>query len=206
MTTGLWVTIPTYLAMIFLIIHSLKYRGGVKPTIAFFGGAFIYGVIRENMVAYFNPAYVPVGFIGVDLWIGLATLWIIVGWGYAAYISWYLASLITGIDKPMRSQMPVVATIAGLIAAAISFLIELPAVAAGWWVWNFNPAQVYYFMGPAEGMPLLTLGGWAMTVGILLFSYWAIAFHKTRWRYLGIAAIALHFLQLVIVNTLLTLG
>ncbi len=201
---GLWLSIPAYIAIVFLIIHHYRYRGGLRPTLGFFGSAIAYGLIRENLLAFFNPAYTLYGFVGIDLWIGLAPLVVSVGWTFAAYTSWYLASLITGIDKPLRSRMPYIATLAGLIAATISFIIEMPAVAAGWWSWNFSPTIVPFFMGASEGLPLLTLGGWAMTVGIFLFCYWCIAYHKTRWRYVGIIGIILHFIQLIVVNAILT--
>ncbi len=202
--SGLWLSIPAYIAFVFLVYHHYRYRGGLKPTLGFFGFALVYGIIRENVLFFLNPAYNLYGFVfPVDIWIGFAPLVVPVGWTFSAYTSWYLASMITGIDKPLRSRMPVVATLAGLISATISLIIEMPAVAALWWEWNFDPAQVVFFGGP-EGLPILTLGGWAMTVGVFLFCYWAIAYHKTRWRYAGIAGIVFLFTWLVVVNTLLT--
>ncbi len=200
MVNTLWLTVPAYIATIFLVYHSYRFRGGLYPTLGFFGSALLYGIIRENLLAAFNPAYNLTAFIGWDIWIGLTPLTIPVGWAFTAYTSWWLSEYITGIDKPIRSRLPIIASLGAIISATISFLIEMPAVQIGWWTWNFNPAAVPFFYD----VPLYTLAGWAFTVFVFLACYFAFAFHKSRWRYIGIIGIALHFAQLIILNTILT--
>jgi len=200
LTGSLWLSIPAYLATIPLIYHFYRYKGGAKQAAGFFGSAIAYGIVRENILALLNPAYHPSGFIGFDIWIGLAPLTIPVGWAFTAYTSWYLVELATGIERPVRSRLPIVASLAAMISSATSFLIETPAVRMGWWTWNFNPALVPFLWD----VPLYTLVGWAFTVFVFLCCYFAFAYHTSRWRYTGLIGIALHFVHLIIFNTILT--
>jgi len=86
LTGSLWLSISAYLATIPLIYHFYRYKGGAKQAAGFFGSAIAYGIVRENILALLNPAYHPSGFIGFDIWIGLAPLTIPVGWAFTVFV------------------------------------------------------------------------------------------------------------------------
>ncbi len=160
------VTLAVMIGCIPCIIHSWKKRGQ-WPTIAFFVGGFVFGIIRENIVALLPTMY---SYPNHPLYIGAAPLMMGFGWSASIYASWCIAERILEAYVPSQKDgIWAVPLVTAIITGALSIVPEIPAGAPEtlWWIWPPEAITVFY------EMPAIVPFGWAGAafLFILFFKY-----------------------------------
>ena len=148
------VTLTVMLGCLLCIIHSWLYRSHWE-TVAFFVGGFVFGIVRENLVALMPQLYT---YPDHPFYIGAAPLMMGFGWSASFYACWIISGRMVEAFAPSLSErwwgVP-------LISAINSGLLSIPVeVAAGasqtqWWIWPASAVKVLW------EMPAIVPYGWA---------------------------------------------
>jgi hypothetical protein len=139
------VTLTVMLGCVPCIIHSWLTRGHWK-TAAFFVGGFVFGIVREDIVALMPSLYT---YPNHPLYIGAAPLMMGFGWSASFYASWCVAErLLEGFVPDYQSDRWGVAAVTGAITGLLSIPVEVAAGAAEtlWWVWPSEAVDVPWEM------------------------------------------------------------
>lgn len=153
-----WImTVMTIVIAAIGVYHSwLKHRNFWYP-LTFFGGGFLFGIIRENIVQSLVSLY---SYPGYYLYIFNAPLFMGFGWSVAFYIGLEITYNIFDGLKIQKDNILLVALSVAIFSALLGFAIEITAVQAEWWIW-YIPA---FYMG----MPLIVPFGWGGAAFIFL--------------------------------------
>lgn len=160
------VTLAVIIGCIPCIIHSWLTRSKWQ-TAGFFIGGFVFGIIRENIVALLPTLYT---YPGHPLYIGAAPLMMGFGWSATFYASWCIAERLLEAYVPNQKDGTIaVPFVTAIIAATVAIVVEVPAGASEtqWWIWPSEAMTVFY------EMPAIVPFGWAGAafLFILLFRY-----------------------------------
>ena len=181
------VTAAVMIGTLLCFIHGWMHREHWL-TAAFFIGGFIFGVVRENIVAlmlgmYFYPDHA--------FYIGAAPMVMWFGWSVTFYASWVVGSRILEAFAPKwKDNLWAILLTAAVITAFISLPVEIAAGApeTGWWIWPPEAVPVWYEMPP------IVLFGWGGAAFLFLFFFLIIekrdAKPQTNALLLGYAQIA----------------
>jgi hypothetical protein len=148
------VTAAVIIGCIPCIIHCWLYRGP-WPTLGFFLGGFIFGIVRENIVALLPGMYI---YPNHPIYIGAAPIMMGFGWSASFYASWCLAEVILKAFVPSQKDgLLAVSLTTAIITATLSVVVEAPAGASAtqWWIWPPEAITVFY------EMPAIVPFGWA---------------------------------------------
>ncbi len=148
------VTLAVILGCIPCIIHSWMYRGRWS-TVAFFVGGFVFGIVRENLVALIPNMYT---YPDHPLYIGAAPLMMGFGWSASFYASLCFAERIAEAFSPRMTETSWgIPLITAIIAGTLAIVVETPAGATQteWWIWPAEAIDVFY------EMPAIVPFGWA---------------------------------------------
>lgn len=199
------VTAAVVIGCIPCILHCWIYRGHWQ-TLGFFLGGFIFGVVRENIVALLPGMY---SYPDHPLYLGAAPIVMWFGWSASFYASWCVAEIILEAFIPSkRNSILLVSFVTAIIAACLSIAVEIPAGAAvtQWWVWPPAAITVFY------EMPAIVPFGWAGAafLFVLVFMYIMSRIQDSRKATLvfliaTLAVIVIHLLYTLIVRTLIVL-
>jgi hypothetical protein len=129
------------------------YRGQWE-TLAFFGGGFVFGIVRENIVALLPMLYT---YPNHPLYIGAAPIMMGFGWSASFYASWSMAETIREAFAPDSNERWTIPIMTAVITGALSIPVEVAAGAPEtlWWVWPAEAITVLY------EMPAIVPFGWA---------------------------------------------
>lgn len=160
------VTLAVMIGCIPCIIHCWLTRGSWQ-TAAFFIGGFVFGIVRENIVALVPTLYT---YPGHPLYIGAAPLMMGFGWSASFYASWCIAEKLLEAFMPTQKEgIVAVPLLTAIIAATVALVVEIPAGApeTQWWIWPPEAITVFY------EMPAIVPFGWAGAafLFILFFRY-----------------------------------
>jgi hypothetical protein len=162
------VTLAVMFGCIPCIIHCWLYRGRWS-TAAFFIGGFIFGIVRENIIALIPNMYT---YPGHPLYIGAAPLMMGFGWSASFYASLCFAERIAQVFTPSLAEKPwEIPVLTGIIAGALSVVVETSAGASEtlWWIWPPQAVRVFY------EMPAIVPFGWAGAAFLfVLFFRWSM--------------------------------
>jgi len=124
------------IAILLLIIHSYFLRGP-RVTFNFFFFAFLWAFMKE-VHAPRSPIIFPVPYEFLDLKVpmGVSQLTASIGWVFAFYLSWCLAELILKRIDYYKDRLFAVLLLSVIIIGSISYCMETPAIAVGWWKWK----------------------------------------------------------------------
>ncbi len=167
------VTLTVMFGCLLCIVHSWRYRNH-WDTIAFFVGGFVFGIVRENIVALLPSMYL---YPNHPLYIGAAPLMMGFGWSATFYACWMVSErLIDGFRPALRDRWWGVPLVAAITTATLSLPVEITAVApeTHWWMWPSNAFTVLW------EMPLLVPFGWAGAA--FLFIAFFIRTMKLEWK------------------------
>ncbi|MHA1781369.1 MAG: hypothetical protein ACTSYL_10975 [Candidatus Thorarchaeota archaeon] len=148
------VTLTVMLGCLLCIIHSWLYRNHWE-TIAFFVGGFVFGIVRENIVALMPQLYV---YPNHPLYIGAAPLMMGFGWSASFYACWIISERLVEAFAPSLGQrwwgIPLVAAInTGILSIPVEVAAGAPQTQ--WWIWPANAATILW------EMPVIVPFGWA---------------------------------------------
>ena len=166
------VTLAVMIGCIPCIIHSWTSRGE-WATIAFFVGGFVFGIIRENIVALLPSMYT---YPNHPLYIGAAPLMMGFGWSASFYASWCFAEKILEAFVPSRREgLLAVPLLTAIITGTLSIVPEIPAGAAEtqWWIWPSEAIPVFY------EMPAIVPFGWAGAAFLFILFFRFV--HQKEW-------------------------
>jgi hypothetical protein len=147
------VTITVILGCIPCIAHSWRVRGR-WTTAAFFIGGFVFGIVRENIVALLPGMY---SYPEHPLYIGAAPLMMGFGWSASFYACWAISErILEGFAPRWKDSRWVVPLVAGIATALLAIPVEVAAGAGqtGWWVWPSSAIAVLW------EMPAIVPFGW----------------------------------------------
>lgn len=148
------VTLAVMFGCVPCIIHCWRYRGKWS-TAAFFVGGFVFGIVRENIIALIPNMYT---YPGYPLYIGAAPLMMGFGWSASFYASLCFAERVAEAFTPsLAGSAWEIPLLTGIIAGALSVVVEVPAGAPEtlWWIWPPEAIKVFY------EMPAIVPLGWA---------------------------------------------
>ncbi|TFF96481.1 hypothetical protein EU546_01285 [Candidatus Thorarchaeota archaeon] len=157
------VTLTVMIGCIPCIIHSWLTRGKWM-TAAFFVGGFVFGIVRENIVALMPTLYT---YPNHPVYIGAAPLMMGFGWSASFYASWCVAErLLEGFAPQQQTNIWSVALVTGVVTGLLSIPVEVAAGAPEtlWWVWPAEAIDVLW------EMPAIVPFGWA-GAGILFVAF-----------------------------------
>jgi len=147
------VTLAVIVGCIPCIVHSWRVRGK-WTTAAFFVGGFIFGIVRENIVALFPTLYT---YPNHPLYIGAAPLMMGFGWSASFYASWAVAErILEGFAPKWKDSRWMVPFVTAIITALLSIPVEVAAGASQtqWWIWPIGAITVLW------EMPAIVPLGW----------------------------------------------
>ncbi len=204
--TAIIVTLAVMIGVIPCIIHSLR-EHGQWPTIAFFTGGFVFGIVRENIVALMPGMYT---YPNHPLYIGAAPLMMGFGWSASFYACWMIGKrILEGFAPQYAENHWVVALITAIGTAFLSLPVEIAAGApeTSWWIWPADAIRVWY-----EMPPIVPFGwGGAAFIFILLFIRIMNKFEDKKKAAIvfvsvgAILAIIIHLLYVLIVRGIIVL-
>ncbi len=175
--------------------HSAR-RNGWRFTGAFFGGAFVFGVIRANIVGLVNwlqNSSPPYAIVGHTVRLGFSTILEPVGWAFALYGSWFLAEGM--LRKASRREPDVfgVSFLACFVMAGFAYAVEAAATPMNWWHWaTFNVGSPYVYATPVIG-----IFDWATVSTDFLFPFLAVMasrWGRSRWSMALFGLVVAHHL------------
>lgn len=187
-----FLTIPSALILIFLIVHSLANRGRRK-TLVFFIAAVIYGIVRasllQSLITKQYGTLFPYLINFPVIKIGAVSLQEIVGWSVAATLAWLLSDrflrLLRMEPTPHRTALG-----ASICLAAICLSVETAAIESGWWIWTIKQPH-----GIFGRVPLVGLMDWGFVAFDFLLPYllWTTPAPIIP-RLIGLSLFPVHFL------------
>ncbi|MHA1250054.1 MAG: hypothetical protein ACTSRP_08705 [Candidatus Helarchaeota archaeon] len=133
---------PAFFAYILLIIHSLIYRK-VSKTVTFFGGCFIFGIIREYYYKHVVRKYFFIELTSFNIF-GVPIA-IPIGWTFTFYIGLFFAEKLLDFNINLKNISKIHANelyklkilpiilVAATFSSSVSFAIESCALNMGWW-------------------------------------------------------------------------
>jgi hypothetical protein len=199
------ITAAVMIGCIPCIIHCWLYRGR-WPTLAFFLGGFIFGIVRENIVALLPGMYT---YPNHPLYIGSAPIMMGFGWSASFYASWCLAEVIIEAFAPsQKDSMLSVSLITAIITATVSVVVEAPAGASStqWWIWPPEAVTVFY------EMPAIVPFGWAGAAFLFVLIFKLIMKKQQNpqkatllFIIASLGIIAIHLVYTLVVRTLIVL-
>ncbi len=197
------VTATVMLGCLICIIHSWHYRG-TWPTVGFFVGGLVFGIVRENIVALLPSLYT---YQGHAIMIGAAPLMMGFGWSASFYACWTVTERVLHAFVPRWKDSDwLVALITGIVTAALSLSVETAATApaTSWWVWPPEAIRVLW------EMPAIVPFGWAGAAFLfILFFKWtagrtgAVRNDALKFVLLTLIIIVLHLLYVLIVRMII---
>jgi hypothetical protein len=186
-------------------LHCWIYRGHWQ-TLGFFLGGFIFGVLRENIVALLPGMYT---YPNHPLYLGAAPLVMWFGWSASFYASWCLAEFILQAFVPSKeNSMLLVSLITAVIAGCLSIAVEIPAGASmtQWWIWPPEAIVVFF------EMPTIVPFGWAGAAFLFVLAFMFIMKRIEEPRkaaliflILTLVVIVIHLLYTLAVRTIIVL-
>ncbi len=204
--TAIIVTLAVMIGCIPCIVHSLK-EHGQWPTIAFFTGGFIFGIVRENIVALMPGMYT---YPNHPLYIGAAPLMMGFGWSASFYACWMVSKRIIEAFAPhFKDSRLAVSFLTAVGTALLSLPVEIAAGApeTSWWIWPAEAISVWYEMPPI--VPF----GWGGAAFIFVFMFiWLMDKIKSPKRAAvffvfggSVSAIFIHLIYVVTVRGVIVL-
>jgi hypothetical protein len=158
------VTAAVMIGCIPCMLHCWLYRGHWQ-TLTFFLGGFIFGIVRENIVALLPGMYT---YPNHPLYIGAAPIMMGFGWSASFYASWCLAEVILeGFIPSHKNSLIAVSLVTAVIAGCLSIAVEIPAGASmtQWWIWPPEAIAVFY------EMPAIVPFGWAGAAFLFVLAF-----------------------------------
>ncbi|MHA1768950.1 MAG: carotenoid biosynthesis protein [Candidatus Thorarchaeota archaeon] len=190
------VTLTVIAGWILCFIHSWKHLGQ-WPTVSFFTGGFIFGIVRENIVSLLPSLYT---YPDHPLYIGSAPLMMGFGWAVSFYACWMVTErLLEGFLPSRTNDRWLVPLITAILTGLLSIPVEVSAGAPQtlWWVWPSDAITVFY------EMPALVPFGWAGAAFLfILFFRWISGrdmSDQKRFALFQIAALVIIVIHLVYV-------
>ena len=195
----LLLSVPSTAILLLMILHSF-FKRGKRLTLTFFLSAFIFGIVRGNLVYFVTNGNMPYIFFNPMLRIGGADLMMVIGFTYALYFSWNLAESLTNKHKSLKRKVFPTLAISCLFMEFTSFSLELTADKVGWWHWAESLLEWSLFdflkIGPF-------ICAWISVGFDFLIAFFLIEcskFKKKKWRFLFILLLPLdifiHYLAL----------
>ena len=128
--------ITSAIAILLLITHSYFLRGP-RVTFNFFFFSFLWAFMKE-VHAPRSPIIFPVPYEFLDLRVsvGVSQFTASIGWVFAFYLSWCLAELILKRIDYYKDRLFAILLLSVIIIGSISYCMETPAIAVGWWKWK----------------------------------------------------------------------
>lgn len=178
-------------AYLLLILHCVRARGG-RTALAFFGGCFAFGLLRDNWIWWisrFHGAVPPFSVADPPVRIGHATPLVAVGWSFTFYLGWFLAERILARAPAHRGRLFPTLLLAALAAMPISYATEAMALSAGLWEWRAHIREAS--AGLLGEVPVLALEGWYSTGLAFLSTFFLVAYSEVRdaRRFWGLAIV-----------------
>lgn len=184
--------IPASLALLLLIIHSHKMRGGVI-TFFFFGSLFLFGLLRGNLVYLITRGKTPYSFELPVMKVGHTGLVEAVGWCVSLYISWSLAERLLARRRGHGKNLFSILFFSCAMMMGFAILMEAAAGRMGWWNWrpprglSYSPA----FRDIEKGIVEWFSVAFDFLTPWLLIAYGG--FRKRWWAFLGLLPFPFHF-------------
>ncbi len=141
------VTAAVMIGSLLCFIHGWMHRERWL-TAAFFIGGFIFGVVRENIVALMPGMY---SYPDHAFYIGAAPMVMWFGWSVSFYASWVVGNrILEALAPKWKDNLWAILLTAAVITAFISLPVEIAAGApeTGWWIWPPEAIPVWYEMPP----------------------------------------------------------
>ncbi len=200
------VTATVMFGCLLCIIHSWQYRG-LWPTVGFFTGGFVFGIVRENIVALLPSLYT---YQGHAIMIGAAPLMMGFGWSASFYACWTVSErLLQVFAQQWTSSLWTTPLLTAIVTATLALPVETAATApqTSWWIWPPGAITVLW------EMPAIVPFGWAGAafLFVLLFN-WLDKRYETQplegaliFVLLTLVIIVLHLLYVLAVRMLIVL-
>jgi hypothetical protein len=197
------VTAAVVIGCVPCVLHCWMYRGHWQ-TLGFFIGGFIFGVVRENIIALMPGMYT---YPNHPLYLGAAPMVMWFGWSASFYASWCLAEVILeAFASSRKNSMLLISLVTAVIAACLSIAVEVAAGASAtqWWIWPPEAITVFY------EMPAIVPFGWAGAafLFILPFIFTMKRIQDSRKAALvfiivSLAIVVIHLLYTLVVRTII---
>jgi hypothetical protein len=157
-------------ALVALEIYHCARRNGRRFTATFFAGAFVFGVIRANIVGlvnWFGDAGPPYAIVGPTIRLGFSTLVEPAGWAFALYGSWFLAEGMIRHGARRQPDVFSVSFLACFVMAGFAYAVEAAATPTEWWHWVIAIAGSPY----VYAVPMVGIFDWATVSVDYLFPF-----------------------------------
>jgi len=199
------VTAAVMVGCFLCLIHSWIYRGRWE-TVALFVGGFVFGIVRENIVALMPTLYT---YPNHPLYIGSAPLMMGFGWSASFYACWVISERIVEAFSPsLATRWWGVPLVTAITTAMLSIPVEVAAGAPEtlWWVWPPTAVTVLW------EMPAIVPFGWGGAAFLFIVFFRRIMKREGAPRYNAIifivstlAVIIIHLVYVLAVRTVIVL-
>jgi len=192
-----------YVVAIFVIYHSIKFRGVFK-TLLFLLGALIITAGIENINVTFGGYEYPEG--GITFLIYKCPIWVVLGWYVIVYCSNFASHILikqgkgslysvgigtapeNGVKKDFIKLTIIRAVFTAYAAILIDLLMDPVGIANGWWVWKVSNIYIH-------GIPFGNYIGWFFVIFFMVFFYeilitWSSVEEKKEITTAGLWAVA----------------
>jgi hypothetical protein len=180
-------SITSFSGLVLLVIHSYFLRGP-RTTFNFFFFAFLWAMRKESsllpsetaIAGSLAPPYELVRSSGQPIFLSVFT--VVIGWIFAFYLSWCLAELILRRINYYKDRLFPTLLLSALIIGSISYCMETPAIAVGWWQWRMDVPEFSIFL---KGYPYVAFSAWFFCGIYFLSAFFLIEcskFRETNWK------------------------
>ena len=193
-------------AVLLLVVHSWRRRGG-RVTAAFFIPAFLFGVLRGNVIHVIiliisgtgegGKPYLPQSRLLPD--IGYASIQVVIGWMFAGYLAWTLSEYVLRRLRGWEGRLFPTVGLAALFMGAISYCMEAAAPRVGWWYWDISTVNPLFGRVPVTGVI-----AWVSIATDFLFPFLLITgseYRRRPWRWLTLVVFPVHMTVHALYNT-----
>ncbi len=137
------------ISIILLITHSY-FKRGFRLTFNFFLFALI-AATRKEVGSFFSSGVValkksPFFFPESSIPFIVSFLTVIFGWAFTFYLAWSISEKIMKRLDYFNNKIFPTLLFAGIIAASISYAVEVVGVDMGWWRWKFYDGRFSSFL------------------------------------------------------------